>query len=36
MIKISIIFSILGAILYFGGSIIEKIQRKKNQKKDNE
>lgn len=34
MIKVAIGFSILGAILYVVGSIVEKIQRKKYQKED--
>lgn len=34
MYKMSIIFTIIGATLFVVGSIIEKIQRKKNQKED--
>lgn len=34
MYKVAIIFSIIGAVLFIGGSIIEKIQRKKYSKDD--
>lgn len=34
MVKVAIIFSILGSVLYFGATIFEIILKKKNRKED--
>lgn len=34
MVKVAIIFSIVGVVLYFGGTIAEIILKKKNRKED--
>lgn len=36
MMKVAIVFTIIGAVLYFGSSIVENIIKKKNTKEEEE